>query len=186
MTTSAKLIVDDERQWTRDIRSASLRGAVLLILFGNLILGSDHDNFTAHLTVVMGYLVVSLLSLGMTINRRGPVWAETVFAAVDALLVVIVLYEHLFSIDVSEDHGLTTPSLAIAFLLLNHVGLRLKPQLVVLFGSGTHGVVVLAVSDDRPPLVKRHRHPIYPILQRRFRIGRSGCLRCYGSVPVDP
>lgn len=135
MTASLKPIITDEGQWTRDIRSASLRGAVLLILFGNLILGSDHDNFAAHLTVVLGYLVVSLLSLGMAINRRSPVWAETTFVAVDALLVLVVLYEHLFSVDVSEDHGLTTPSLAIAFLLLNHVGLRLKPRLIGLFGS---------------------------------------------------
>ncbi|PSH61440.1 adenylate cyclase [Phyllobacterium brassicacearum] len=125
----------DERQWTRDIRSASLRGAVLLILFANLILGNDHDNIVVHVTVVIGYLAVSLLSLGMAIARRGPRWADTFFVSVDALLVIIVLYEHLFRIDVTQEHGLTTPSLAIAFLLLNHVGLRLMPSLVALFGG---------------------------------------------------
>ncbi len=135
MTPPVQSTTTDTRQWKRDIRSASLRAAVLLILFANLILGNDHDNFAVHATVVVGYLVVSLLSLGMAITRRGAPWTDTFFVSVDALLVIIVLYEHLFRFDVTEDHGLTTPSLAIAFLLLNHVGLRLMPWLVILFSS---------------------------------------------------
>ena len=135
MTPPVQSTTTDTRQWTRDIRSASLRAAVLLILFANLILGNDHNNFAVHATVVLGYLVVSLLSLGMAITRHGAPWTDTFFVSVDALLVIIVLYEHLFRFDVTEDHGLTTPSLAIAFLLLNHVGLRLMPWLVILFSS---------------------------------------------------
>jgi adenylate cyclase len=135
MTPPVQSTTTDKRQWKRDIRSASLRAAVLLILFANLILGNDHDSFAVHATVVLGYLAVSLLSLGIAITRRGTPWTDTFFVSIDALLVIIVLYEHLFRFDVMEDHGLTTPSLAIAFLLLNHVGLRLMPWLVILFSS---------------------------------------------------
>lgn len=135
MTPPIQSTTTDKQQWKRDIRSASLRAAVLLILFANLILGNDHDNFAVHATVIVGYLVVSLLSLGMAITRRESPSTDTFFVSLDALLFIIVLYEHLFRFDVTEDHGLTTPSLAIAFLLLNHVGLRLMPWLVILFSS---------------------------------------------------
>lgn len=160
MTPPIQSTTTDKQQWKRDIRYASLRAAVLLILFANLILGNDHDNFAVHATVTVGYLVVSLLSLGMVITRRESPSTDTFFVSLDALLVIIVLYEHLFRFDVTEDHGLTTPSLAIAFLLLTHVGLRLMPWLVILFSSIVlAGWLFLLLLMTARHWSGGHRHP---------------------------
>jgi adenylate cyclase len=56
----------------------------------------------------------------------------------DALFVVVLFHEHLFAPGTSLNHDLTAPSLAIGFMLLTHVALRLRPRLVLLFS----GIVV--------------------------------------------
>lgn len=125
----------DERRWRREARSAWLRLAVLLILVVNLLVGEHHGNLVVHANVLVGYALATTVALALALARRGPPWTGTAFVVVDATLVVALFHEHLFGPSGRLDHSLTTPTLAIAFLLLNHVALRLTPRLVVIFAG---------------------------------------------------
>lgn len=121
----------DERRWRREARSGWLRLSVLGILIVNLWVGEHGGNLLVHAHVVVGYAIATAVALALT--RRGPAWSGTAFVVVDAAAVVALFHEHLYGPSGILDHNLTTTSLAIAFLLLNHVALRLKPHLVVVF-----------------------------------------------------
>lgn len=86
-----------------------------------------------HANVVVGYALVTVLALGLAQLQRGPRWLAAPFVVVDALLVVALFHEHLFTSESGLDHSLTAPSLAIGFVLLTHVALRLNPRLILLF-----------------------------------------------------
>ncbi len=125
----------DERRWRREIRSAWLRLAVFAILVANLLLGEHGGNLLVHANVVVGYGLATALALGFALSRRGPAWQAGALTAVDALAVVALFHEHLFGAGNVSSHALTTTNLAIAFVLLNHVTLRLRPLLVWLYAG---------------------------------------------------
>lgn len=127
------------RRWRREKRSAWLRLAVFGILIANLLMGEHGGNLLVHANVVVGYGVATVLALGLALARRGPVWLPVALAAMDALAVVALFHEHLFTAGDAFSHALNTTNLAIAFVLLTHVALRLRPQLVSLYA----GVVVV-------------------------------------------
>lgn len=129
----------DERRRRREIRSAWLRLAVFVTLVANLLVGEHGGNFFVHANVVVGYGLATALALGFALSRQGPAWLAGAFTVVDALAVVALFHEHLFSAGDAFSHALTTTNLAIAFVLLNHVALRLRPLLVTLYA----GVVVI-------------------------------------------
>lgn len=124
----------------RERRSAWLRVFVFAILVVNLHAGSIREIvlFHSHLVqghIVAGYGLATLLALGLALSRRSPPWASTAFVVGDATMVVALFHEHLFAPDGAVDHSLTAPSLAVAFLLLAHVSLRLEPRLVAVFAG---------------------------------------------------
>lgn len=124
----------DERRLRRETRSAWLRLVAFLILVVNLVAAEHHDDLLVHANVVASYGLATLLALAMA--KRGPEWLAAAFVVTDAVLVVVLLHAHLFAITPSGiDQGLTALSLAVGFLLLTHVALRLKPRLVLLFSG---------------------------------------------------
>ena len=125
----------DERRWRREIRSAWLRLAVFGILIVNLLMGEHGGNLLVHANVVGGYGLATVLALGFALARRGPAWLSGAFTVVDALAVVALFHEHVFRAGDPFSHALTNTNLAIAFVLLNHVALRLRPTLVSLYAG---------------------------------------------------
>lgn len=124
----------EQRRWRREVRASWLRLAVFVILIANLFaLGAGGGSFLPFM--IGAYGLATGISLVMSLARRGPSWMVLAFVAMDAALVVALLHQHLFGPSGNLDHGLTASSLAIAFLLLNHVELRLKPSLVLLFST---------------------------------------------------
>jgi adenylate cyclase len=144
----------EERRWRREARSAWLRLAVLGILIVNLLVGEHRGNPTVHEVVVGTYALATVLALGLVLTRHGPVWLGTALVLVDAAAVVALFHEHLYEPSRTLEHSLTTTSLAIAFALLNHVALRLRSRLVVLYASvvltGWLSVLALVHSARSP------------------------------------
>lgn len=125
----------DERRWRREVRSAWLRLAVLAILAISLMTAEHEGNLVVHATVVGAYALATILALVLALGKRGWPWLGTAFVLVDALAVVALLHEHLFVATGALDHALTTTNLAIAFVLLTHAALRLRPPLVLLYAG---------------------------------------------------
>lgn len=124
----------DARRRHRELRSSWLRLAAFAVLVLNLAIAKHGDVF-AHATIVTGYGLATLLALASALSRTGPFWLSTAFVVIDALLVVVLFHEHLFSPSRTFDRSLTAPSLAVAFVLLTHVALWLRPRLVLLFSG---------------------------------------------------
>lgn len=124
----------------REIRSASLRLVALAVLFANLVLGDGRTSVVTHITIMLIYLMISIASIFSATYFAKNKWLTEIFVALDAGLVVIVLYEHILANPITENHNLTTSSLVVAFILLNHVALKLEQRLVLLFS----GIVIIA------------------------------------------
>lgn len=132
---AASSLIDDQRRWFVETRSAWLRLIVLATLAVNLALAPGHGDYLVHSNVVVGYALVTAPALVLARLKRGSRWLAAGFVTVDAMLVVVLFHEHLFTTTSELDHSLTAPSLAIGFVLLTHVALRLNPRLVLLFSS---------------------------------------------------
>lgn len=128
-------LTSEERRWQREMRSAWLRLFAFLILVATLSVAKQHDSLYAHANLVGSYGIVTLLVLARAHARRGPSWLPTAFVVVDALLVIVLFHEHLLASKTGFDHSLTASVLAVGFLLLTQVALRLKPKLVLLFSG---------------------------------------------------
>lgn len=128
-------LTGEQRRWHRERRSAWLRLVVLATLVVNLGFAGRFESVLVHANVALGYGIATLLALALAELRRGPPWFATVFVVLDALMVVVLFHEHLFAPGRALDHNLTAPSLAIGFVLLTHVALRLQPYLVLLFSG---------------------------------------------------
>jgi len=123
------------RRWHRERRSAWLRLAALAILVVNLSLAARDGTVAVHGHIVIGYAIATAVALVLAELRRGPSWIGYVFVAFDALVVILVFRKHLLASGDEVDHSLTAPSLAIGFVLLTHVALRLRPALVLMFSG---------------------------------------------------
>lgn len=139
-------------RWRRERRSALLRFVALTILVINLIAAKDSVEGFVHANVVAVYALATLAALGMAIVMRGPRWIGEAFVTVDAFLVVVLFHAHLFAgASGGLDHQLTAPTLAVGFLLLTHVALRLESRLVVWFSSlvvgGWLSLLAAAMAD---------------------------------------
>ena len=139
----------------REVRAASLRFVALAVLFANLTVGDSQASFITHLVVTVTYLVVSVASVLAAIYLPSRSHLATTFTLTDAGLVIVVLYEHIVASPISENHNLTTSSLVIAFVMLNHVAFKLNKRLVVLFSTTVISawLVMLAVTAYRHRLV---------------------------------
>lgn len=134
----APILSSGNRRWSGERRSAWLRLVALAILLANLDLASHQGSVLVQANVVVGYGIMTVVALVLAMIKRGPRWFAGLFVVLDALFVVVLFHEHLFAPSTSLNHDLTAPSLAIGFMLLTHVALRLRPRLVLLFS----GVVV--------------------------------------------
>jgi adenylate cyclase len=145
-------LTQSERHRRRERRSAWLRLPVLLILAVNLVAATDRDELPVHAKVVAGYGIATVLALVRASALRGPRWMAATFVVTDAVLVVVMFHAHLFAPTSSGlDHRLTAPTLAIGFVLLAHVALRLQPRLVLLFSvlviSGWMALLAVAAGN---------------------------------------
>lgn len=117
------------------MRSASLRFVVLSILFANLAFGDSIANAATHAAVSSIYLVISIASVAVAVYYPERKYFGLLFVVFDAALVVGVLYEHILASPITTDHNLTTSSLVVSFILLNHVALKQDRKLILLFSS---------------------------------------------------
>jgi adenylate cyclase len=129
-------------QWdfAREFRSIILRFVAFAILVANFLLGGNEGAEGTHCIVVVGYLVISVASVATVRYVPGRSRLKTLFVVLDALLVTLILYAHILAGPVTENHNLTTTSLVVAFILLNHAGLQLERRLVLVFS----GIVLFA------------------------------------------
>jgi adenylate cyclase len=120
---------------TREIRWNAFRIVAFGIITVNLFLESSHHNIAAYSAVAFTYFFTTATAIIASLYR--PRWrnATMVYILADALLVAFVLYSNLLDTEISGDHNLTTTSLVIPFVLLNHVALRQDRKRVVLFSS---------------------------------------------------
>ena len=128
-----------QRRWHRERRSAWLRLVALAILVVNLGLAGTQDSGIVYENIIVVYGALTITALILAELRRGTTWLSWLYVVFDAMLVFILFHEHLFAPGKDLDHTLTAPSLAIGFVLLTHVALRLRPVLVFLFS----GLVIL-------------------------------------------
>lgn len=135
LAANEPLLTGEQRRWHREGRAAWLRLVALAVLVINLGLSERQVSLTVYTCVVGGYAVATLIALALATFRRGASWWATVFVTFDALIVILLFHEHLFAPGEQLDHDLTAPSLAVGFVLLTHVALRLRPMLVVLFSG---------------------------------------------------
>lgn len=119
----------------RELRSASLRFVTLSILFANLVFGDSQSSFAIHMIVSLAYLGVSVASVVVAAHFPARDSLKAAFVALDAVLVTVVLYEHILASPITENHNLTTSSLVVAFVLLNHIALKLDHRLIALFSA---------------------------------------------------
>ncbi|OCP19214.1 MULTISPECIES: adenylate/guanylate cyclase domain-containing protein [unclassified Ensifer] len=136
MTSSLSADWDFERE----IRSILLRFVAFIILLANFLLGGDAGAEGTHFAVVICYLIISIASVTRARFLPGRSWLITVFVVLDALLVALILYAHILGGPTTENHNVTTTGLVVAFILLNHVGLKLDRRLVLVFS----GIVLVA------------------------------------------
>jgi adenylate cyclase len=135
LAANEPLLTDEQRRWHRESRAAWLRLVALALLAVNLGLSERQVSLAVYGCVVGGYGIATLAALALVRFRRGGPWWGTVFVTFDALIVVVLFHEHLFAPGEQLDHDLATPSLAVGFVLLTHVALRLRPMLVLLFSA---------------------------------------------------
>lgn len=124
-----------EHRWRREARSAWLRLVVLLILLANLSTGEEHAELSVQFGVAAAYALATATAIVLATLRRGPGWVSTALIVLDALLVLALFHEHLFARRPGASHALDVAGMAVSFLLLNHVALRLRADLVSLFAG---------------------------------------------------
>ena len=122
---------------SREFRAIALRCVALAVLSANLLLGASNGAVGTYTLVISGYVAVGIVSLTtVALQNRHP-WLRSAFALSDAILVAAVLYPHILGNPVSHNHNLTTTALVVAFILLNHVGLKKDRRQVLLFSCAS-------------------------------------------------
>lgn len=133
-----------------EVRSAWLRLVVFVLLTTNLVVAKEQDNLSVHANLVVGYGIATLMGLAVVVVGRAPTWLPTAAVAVDAILTIALFHEHLFAGKGPTDHQLSAVSVAVGFMLLAHVALRLRPQLLLMFsGAVLTGWLGLLLAGDR-------------------------------------
>ena len=124
----------EERRWRREVRSAWLRLAALLILLANILAGESHGNLRVHTNVLSAYTFATAVALALALSRRGPSWMGTAFVIVDAALVLALYHEHLFG--TSGVLNTTSPRRHWQLPFCSFItSLRLSPHLVAIFST---------------------------------------------------
>lgn len=122
----------------RDFERLALipRLIILAVLGIGALLEYGHGHRSAHWVGLVVYGLTTV-ALGLWPERRRPGWLPWVATAIDAVLTVYVIAEHLPRRAADLDRATDAVSLMPAFLLLMQTGLRLRRDLVVLFAGLT-------------------------------------------------
>ncbi|MBA5775556.1 adenylate/guanylate cyclase domain-containing protein [Stappia sp. F7233] len=120
---------------SRELRWNALRLVAFGIVAVNLFFESSHHNIVGYLLIAFAYLTVTATSILTSFYR--PDWrnATMIYILIDAVLVSVVLYGNLLDTAATANHNLTTTSLVIPFVLLNHVALRQDQGRIIVFSS---------------------------------------------------
>jgi adenylate cyclase len=110
------------------------------------------SGMTTHIAVTLVYLVVSVASVVAATHFPTREDLKAAFVALDAILVAVILHEHILASPITDNHNLTTSSLVVAFVLLNHVALKLDQRLILLFST----IVVISWSSILAIMAYRH------------------------------
>ncbi|MFJ1310866.1 adenylate/guanylate cyclase domain-containing protein [Agrobacterium pusense] len=136
----------------REIRSVLLRFVAFTLILSNL-LSSAHGAEGTYFVVVTGYLVVSIAYVVVARLLPSLPGVKTLFVVFDAVLATLILHAHILSGPITEDHNLTTSSLVVAFILLNHVALKQDSWLIIVFS----GIVLLSWVAMLGVMAVRHQ-----------------------------
>lgn len=114
-----------------DASAFILRVAATIVMFANLSSGGVHVAATVTALYPGGSVLAAILPR-LVHNAR---LTSLLFVAVDAALVVHLIYLHILAPPTSGRHELTASNLVVAFLLLNQVAVRLDARMTLLFGG---------------------------------------------------
>ncbi|NTJ44132.1 adenylate/guanylate cyclase domain-containing protein [Agrobacterium larrymoorei] len=148
------------REAIKDLQFASLRFVAVSILIANLVFGNNSATSTSNMIVSFMYLCASVASVVAAVRFPALKVLNASFVILDAGLVTVVLYYHLLASPVTAEHNLTTSSLAIAFILLNNIALKLDHQLIAVFST----IVVTSWVTMKEIMSYRH-HVTTPTMQ---------------------
>ncbi|HEX2135593.1 MAG TPA: adenylate/guanylate cyclase domain-containing protein [Microvirga sp.] len=131
-----------------ELQTSMWRLVVLAILTLILLLEDPPADRSSHIQIFIGYGVVSLIAMVLALADRFRPWLNWLYVIFDALLIVCLLAEHAFAPSQPLAAALATPSLAVAFVLLSHASLRLRPALVATYGLLVVGgwIMVAAIA----------------------------------------
>ncbi|BDA84276.1 adenylate cyclase [Aureimonas sp. SA4125] len=118
-----------------ELRTALWRFVTLAVFAFSVALEPDGGSHPVHLLLLMSYAATSIMAIGLVALDLYRPWMNWVYVAVDAALVVYLAAEHMFMQGVGIGEAVSTPSLAIAFVLLAHAGLRMRAGTVAAFAA---------------------------------------------------
>ena len=111
-----------------------LRLAAVAVLVGNFVIGT-YQRSPVHTALIVGYLVVTLLSLLVAARRPDAAWRQPLFVLADAVAILLMLFMHAAQGPLDHGHALTPPGLVVVFVLLINAALTSDAKLVGRFSS---------------------------------------------------
>ena len=111
-----------------------LRLAAVAVLVGNFVIGT-YQRSPVHTALIVGYLVVTLLSLFVAARRPDAAWRQPLFVLADAVAILLMLFMHAAQGPLDHGHALTPPGLVVVFVLLINAALTSDAKLVGRFSS---------------------------------------------------
>ncbi|WAJ31232.1 adenylate/guanylate cyclase domain-containing protein [Antarcticirhabdus aurantiaca] len=137
-----------------ELRTALWRFVTLAVFAAVVWLEPDGASHPVHLALLAAYAATSLAAVLLVVAGLYRPAMSWIYVSVDAALVVYLVAEHMFVPGVGFAEALATPSLAIAFVLLAHAGLRMRAGMVAAFavlvalGTATAGAAALSVGPN--------------------------------------
>ncbi len=125
------LIAEVERR--NELRTAIWRFMALVVFAVSILFEPDIVSQKTHMHLLLVYGGVSLFAVLLAALNRFRPWLNWAYVAVDASLVVHLAAEHVLAPNTSAAEALATPSLAVAFVLLSHASMRLRPGAVAAY-----------------------------------------------------
>ncbi len=129
----ARILSDVETR--SELRTALWRFVTLAVFALAVALEPDGGSHRVHLVLLLAYAATTVTAVGLAVFEAYRPWMNWVYVVVDAALVIYLAAEHMFVPGVGIGEAVSTPSLAIAFVLLAHAGLRMRAGMVAAFAA---------------------------------------------------
>lgn len=151
------LISEAERR--NESKAALWRLVILLVLAATFLLDEVLANDPIVYHVFGAYAAVSLIAIGLSVVGFFRKWLPWVLVVLDMAILLHVLQVHVTREGLPFSWAVAAPTMALAFALVVHAGLRFRPELVALaatlfvlgwiavFGISLAGPSVRAISD---------------------------------------